>query len=95
MTQIEQCPKCGKPSGFKGYRGAECQCGVKLGSAIKGAPSVGTRVEVREGVKTTWFADGLGFVCERVEPLKWSAALDPTNWDVEPEAGPEPTGEDT
>lgn len=26
MVVTEACPTCGKPRGFKGYRGAECQC---------------------------------------------------------------------
>ncbi len=38
------------------------------------------RVEERDGCRITYFADGLGFVVERIEPIEWSASLDPTKW---------------
>lgn len=37
------CKACGKPTSGKGYFGAQCQCHVSAGNALKGAPSVGTQ----------------------------------------------------
>jgi hypothetical protein len=41
---LKHCPDCGKVTGpHKGWFGPECQCGLTLASALRGAPSVGSR----------------------------------------------------
>jgi hypothetical protein len=41
---LKHCPDCGRVVGsHKGWFGPECQCDTPQGSALRGAPSVGTR----------------------------------------------------
>jgi hypothetical protein len=42
---IIHCETCGKPTNGKGWYGPECMCGRAEGSALQGAPAVGTRVQ--------------------------------------------------
>lgn len=48
-TDLERCDRCGRPKGYKGYYGPECQCGRPPGNALRGSHSIGTLARPRSG----------------------------------------------